>query len=147
MTICFIDSEWVDADSTGDFFTLNTNTNIEDDNDYDSNIPSKTTCLYNLYTYCKCKNGSRTIGGCAHAVAVLAHLALLSGNRIWHLPKKSKSLYNMENVMDLSDKSFDFSTTNLNNTDDDNRNFTEEEDEHEDELLSNESENDNSNDS
>jgi len=54
----------------------------------------------NISGYCTCKNGSRTIGGCAHIVATLKFFANLRQGRTI---KKSKTQVSFECVKDVTD--------------------------------------------
>ena len=43
-------------------------------------------------TYCTCESGMRTIGGCAHAIAVLRHILELKTGAAVPLPTKSRQV-------------------------------------------------------
>jgi hypothetical protein len=60
--------------------------------------------ITNILAYCTCKAGARTLGGCAHSVAILYYLTANCGDNTLDKPNTSKKRVTASNVIDL--KSF-----------------------------------------
>ena len=55
-----------------------------------------------ILTWCSCKAGAKTLGGCVHACAILYHLTVVEGNDDQNRPNSAKRRVKKTNIIDLT---------------------------------------------